>query len=148
MMVEFPFFVGRQEELQVIGETIAEAGKRQAVLIHGPGGIGKTRLAIQAAAERIESFSHGVFFVPLDPLSSADFLVSTIAEALRFTFYSKEDEKVQLLNYLREKKLLLIYLQVVLPSQLSFMLIQSNLFNLVRKNRMKILSFKIFICSL
>jgi tetratricopeptide (TPR) repeat protein len=44
MTTEFPFFVGRQEELGVIRQAIAEAGKRRAVLVHGPGGIGKTRL--------------------------------------------------------------------------------------------------------
>jgi predicted ATPase len=100
-------FLGRQEELKDIIKLIENPSCRLITLI-GPGGIGKTRLAIQAAAERIEKFQHGVYFVPLDPLSSAEFLVSTIAEALKFSFYSKEDEKVQLLNYLREKQLLLI----------------------------------------
>jgi predicted ATPase/class 3 adenylate cyclase len=100
-------FLGREEELKEVIKLIENPSCRLITLI-GPGGIGKTRLAIQAAAERIESFSHGVFFIPLDPLTSADFLVSTIAEALKFSFYSKEDEKVQLLNYLREKQVLLI----------------------------------------
>jgi hypothetical protein len=100
-------FLGREEELGKITELLRSPSCRLVTLI-GPGGIGKTRLAIQAAAEEIERFSHGVYFIPLDPLSSAEFLVSAIAEALKFSFYSKEDEKVQLLNYLREKELLLI----------------------------------------
>jgi predicted ATPase/class 3 adenylate cyclase len=100
-------FLGREEELGKITELLRSPSCRLVTLI-GPGGIGKTRLAIQSAAEEIERFAHGVYFIPLDPLSSADFLVSAIAEALKFSFYSKEDEKVQLLNYLREKELLLI----------------------------------------
>jgi len=44
MATEFPFFVNRQEELEIIQRAIAEVGKRQVVLAHGPGGIGKTRL--------------------------------------------------------------------------------------------------------
>ncbi|MEK6588239.1 MAG: NADH-quinone oxidoreductase subunit H, partial [Chloroflexota bacterium] len=48
-----------------------------------PGGVGKTRLALQAAAERIEAFAHGVYLVPLDAVSSPDFLVPTIADALK-----------------------------------------------------------------
>ncbi len=100
-------FLGREEELGKIMELLRGPSCRLVTLI-GPGGIGKTRLAIQAAAEEIERFAHGVYFIPLDSLSSAEFLVSAIAEALKFSFYSKEDEKVQLLNYLREKQLLLI----------------------------------------
>ncbi|TET20584.1 MAG: tetratricopeptide repeat protein, partial [Candidatus Cloacimonadota bacterium] len=100
-------FLGRESELGKITELLRSPSCRLVTLI-GPGGIGKTRLAIQAAAEEIERFAHGVYFIPLDPLSSAEFLVSAIAEALKFSFYSKEDEKVQLLNYLREKQLLLI----------------------------------------
>jgi predicted ATPase/Tfp pilus assembly protein PilF len=78
------------------------------ITLTGPGGMGKTRLSLQAAAEKVESFSHGVYFVPLAPLSSPEFIVSTIADALRFSFYSREAPKVQLLNYLREKALLLV----------------------------------------
>jgi hypothetical protein len=44
MTTEFPFFVNRQKELEVIRQAVSEVGKRQVVLVHGPGGIGKTRL--------------------------------------------------------------------------------------------------------
>jgi predicted ATPase len=100
-------FLDRETELADITKVLGDASCRLLTLI-GPGGIGKTRLAIQAAAEQIEHFSDGVYFVPLDPLSSADFLISTIAEALKFSFYSSEDEKTQLLNYLHEKEMLII----------------------------------------
>lgn len=44
MTAEFPFFVNRRDELEVIRQAIVRVGERQAVLVHGPGGIGKTRL--------------------------------------------------------------------------------------------------------
>ena len=100
-------FLGRESELKEIIKLLENPSCRLITLI-GPGGIGKTRLALQAAAEQIEQFTHGVYFIPLDPLSSANLLVSTIAGALKFSFYSREDEKVQLLNYLREKEMLMI----------------------------------------
>ena len=50
-MAEFPFFVNRQDELEVIRQAIAEVGKRQVVLVHGPGGLGKTRLLQQVREE-------------------------------------------------------------------------------------------------
>lgn len=100
-------FLGREKELAETTKLLRDPSCRLLTLI-GPGGIGKTRLALQAAAERIEDFSHGVYFIPLAPLISFDFLISTIADALKFSFYSKEDEKTQLINYLREKEMLLI----------------------------------------
>jgi len=100
-------FLGRREELTEITGRLHDPTCRLLTLI-GPGGIGKTRLSLQAAAEQIEAFPHGVYFVPLAPVNTPGLLVPTIADALKFTFYSREDQKVQLLNYLREKKLLLI----------------------------------------
>lgn len=100
-------FLGRREELAAIARHLLDPTCRLLTLI-GPGGIGKTRLSLQAAAEQIEAFPHGVYFVPLAPVSVPGLLVPTIADALKFTFYSREDQKVQLLNYLREKRLLLI----------------------------------------
>jgi predicted ATPase len=101
-----PFF-GRDEELDKIRELLTNPAKRL-ISIVGPGGMGKTRLVLQAAADQIERFSNGVFFVPLAPLTTIPALISAIASAARFSFYSREDEKVQLLNFLREKEMLLI----------------------------------------
>jgi predicted ATPase len=80
----------------------------------GPGGIGKTRLALQAAQNLVEApiasmaFPDGIYFVPLASISEPDFLVSAIAEALHFSFYSNVEPKQQLLDYLREKSMLLV----------------------------------------
>jgi len=74
----------------------------------GPGGIGKTRLALRAAAELGASFRDGVCFVALAPLSSAEFVVPAIAGALGLTFTGPADPKAQLLAFLRAKDLLLL----------------------------------------
>lgn len=100
-------FVGRESELAEVTKLLADRSCRLLTLI-GPGGSGKTRLALQAAAEKIEYFKQGVYFTQLAPLSSVDFLIATIASVLGFSFYSKEDEKTQLLNYLMEKEMLII----------------------------------------
>jgi predicted ATPase/class 3 adenylate cyclase/Tfp pilus assembly protein PilF len=100
-------FIGREEELAKILAYLDDPACRLLTLL-GPGGIGKTRLALQAAAQLIDAFQYGVYAVFLAPLSSADLIIPTIADALRFTFYSREDPKTQMINYLREKQLLLV----------------------------------------
>jgi len=100
-------FLGREEELKKITQLLANPSCRLLTLV-GPGGIGKTRLALQAGFERIGEFPHGVYFIALAPLSSAELLVSTIADSFKFSLHSREDPKVHLLNYLREKEMLLV----------------------------------------
>ncbi len=78
------------------------------VTLTGPGGIGKTRLVLQVAADLADRFADGAYLVFLAPVSSADFLVSTIANAMQFSFYGTTDPKMQLLTHLREKKILLV----------------------------------------
>jgi predicted ATPase/class 3 adenylate cyclase len=64
-------FVDRDAELRALGDALVEGGERLITLI-GPGGIGKTRLALQAAAEILESFDGGAWFVDLSECSDAD----------------------------------------------------------------------------
>ena len=100
-------FVGREREVAEVTVLLEDPACRLLTLI-GPGGVGKTRLALQAAAEKIENFAHGVHFVSLAPLSSVEFVVPCIADSLKFNFYSRKDPKIQLLDYLREKQMLLL----------------------------------------
>ncbi|HEX6383906.1 MAG TPA: tetratricopeptide repeat protein [Anaerolineae bacterium] len=104
-------FVGRDKELHEI-HSLLDNPLCRLVSVVGPGGIGKTRLVLEVASARIEMYRHGVFFVPLGSISSPDFLVSTIADTLNYTFYGSgrggEDPKTQLLNFLREKEMLLV----------------------------------------
>lgn len=100
-------FIGREKELAEITERLHDPSCRLLTLV-GQGGIGKTRLALQAATQMFSFFPDGCYFVPLASLSSADFLISTIANTIQFSFYSGEPPKSQLFNYLHEKNLLLI----------------------------------------
>ena len=100
-------FVGREEELAE-AVRLLENPECRLLTIVGPGGIGKTRLALEAAAAKVDSFLEGVYFVPLAPVDSVAFLVSAIADTLRFSFSGSQNPQLQLLNYLHEKELLLI----------------------------------------
>lgn len=96
-------FVGRDAELADIARLLSNPACRLLTLV-GPGGIGKTRLAIEA----VQRFPDRLCFVPLQPLTSSDFLVSAIADALDFQFYSGDEPEQQLLDFLRDKSWLLV----------------------------------------
>jgi DNA-binding SARP family transcriptional activator/predicted ATPase len=100
-------FVGRQAELAQIAQQLGRADCRLLTLI-GTGGIGKTRLALQAARQALDTFADGVYFVPLAGISSPEFMVPTIGEALGYPLSGKADPKRQLLNYLHQKEMLLV----------------------------------------
>jgi DNA-binding SARP family transcriptional activator/predicted ATPase len=101
--------VGRQAELAEIKDRLQDPACRLLSLV-GPGGSGKTHLALQAAAQQVGQFAHGVFFVSLAPLQSADAIAPAVAQALGLSFYSSGggDPEQQLLDYVRQKSLLLI----------------------------------------
>lgn len=106
-------FVGRLPELRALAQHLASPGVRL-ITILGPGGIGKTRLALAAAEAQLKSdrqphpFAHGVYFAGLARLESADLLVPAIVTALDFRFYEGVEPKEQLLNYLHRKEVLLV----------------------------------------
>jgi predicted ATPase len=100
-------FIGRTEELAVIAHRLDDPHCRLLTLV-GPGGIGKTRLAIEAASRRTHAFPDGVFFVGLQPIASIDNIIPTVANAVGFEFYEGHHPTAQLLRYLHERCLLLI----------------------------------------
>ncbi len=99
-------FVGRVSELAQITTQLVDPDCRLLTLT-GAGGIGKTRLAIRAA-EQTTTFPDGVFFISLASIDALDMIVPAIASALHFAFYTPEDAKIQLLNYLHSKGMLLV----------------------------------------
>jgi len=100
-------FVGRAKEVADITARLLNPDCRL-LTVTGLGGSGKTRLALQAANTAAAHFPHGAVFVPLQPLTRSDLLVPTIAQAVGLTFYGEGELHEQLLDYLRDKTLLLI----------------------------------------
>lgn len=100
-------FVGRERELADLAQLIADPNCRLLTLV-APGGMGKTRLALQAAAQQRDRFAHGVAFVPLAAIHSPAAVIPALADALGFSFYGPTSPRVQLFNYLRDKQMLLV----------------------------------------
>ena len=100
-------FVGREHELVELAELIVNPDGRCITLV-GPGGIGKTRLALKVAEQQQGKFLHGVAFIPLVSVGSVEAAIPAIANEIGFTFHGPVDPRIQLLNYLRDKQMLLV----------------------------------------
>ncbi|MBZ0303626.1 MAG: LuxR C-terminal-related transcriptional regulator, partial [Anaerolineae bacterium] len=101
-------FVGREAELDHLAALLANPEVRLMTIL-APGGMGKTRLALEAAEQQIGRFPDGVYFVPLTALSSPDPLMHTIAEHTAYDFQSDGRPPLQqILDFLRPKRLLLV----------------------------------------
>ncbi|NWF69392.1 MAG: tetratricopeptide repeat protein [Chloroflexi bacterium] len=98
-------FVGRSAELQEIARLLNDPTCRLLTLI-GQGGIGKTRLAVEAAGQA--AYRDGCHFISLAPVCSDEFIIPTIAETLKVFSMTNDEAKVQLHNFLRSKQLLLV----------------------------------------
>jgi predicted ATPase/Tfp pilus assembly protein PilF len=100
-------FIGREDELKALAGYLVNPDCRLVTLV-GPGGIGKTRLALQVAKAQVGMFNHGVYFLSLAATQSADLIPPAIAEALKFRLSGQQDPEEELLAYLHEKELLLV----------------------------------------
>ena len=74
-------FVGRERELAALQEVLAADATRLLTLT-GPGGVGKTRLALQIAADSLYAYPDGVWFVPLSLLRDSAAIPSTVARVV------------------------------------------------------------------
>ncbi len=100
-------FIGRETELTQLAERLASRSYR-IITLAGPGGIGKTRLALEAARANLHRFADGAFFVPLDGVAEASAIPAAIAAALNVTFSSDATPAEELLRILQAKQLLLL----------------------------------------
>ncbi|HEX5949279.1 MAG TPA: adenylate/guanylate cyclase domain-containing protein, partial [Actinomycetota bacterium] len=103
--VQLTSFVGRRRELDEVEETIR--GTRLLTLT-GPGGTGKTRLALQAAVELLPDYEDGVFFVALAPITERALVLPAVAQALGLPESTKGSTGEALVDHLRGKRLLLV----------------------------------------
>ncbi len=100
-------FIGRESQIPELVACLRRSDSRVLTLT-GPGGTGKTRLALQVAAELLDDFADGCWFVDLAPLTSADFVVPTIARALRLATQGASPILDRLQAFLASRHLLLV----------------------------------------
>ncbi|HEY7031505.1 MAG TPA: LuxR C-terminal-related transcriptional regulator [Thermomicrobiales bacterium] len=100
-------FVGREHEVQAVGGLLRRSDVRL-VSLTGPGGVGKTRLALRLAGDLASDFPDGVVFVPLAPIGEAALVPSTIAQALAVREAGGRPLREILEAFLRGRRLLLV----------------------------------------
>lgn len=104
-------FVGREEELASISERLDHPDCRLLTLV-GPGGAGKTRLAVQIGLEKADEFQDGIAYVSLVAIESHTALLTAVASGLgvEFSGRARDDaaRQTQLLNYLAGREMLLV----------------------------------------
>ncbi|MBC7811992.1 MAG: tetratricopeptide repeat protein [Burkholderiales bacterium] len=99
--------IGREEDVTAIRKRLLQSEVRLLTLT-GPPGIGKTRLALQVAAEVLDDFTNGVFFVALAPISDANLVATSIASTLGITEGGPRTPLERLKAFLRDKQMLLV----------------------------------------
>lgn len=99
--------IGRERELEELGALLGNPACRLITLV-GPGGIGKTRLALAAAEAQAGVFDDGTVFVPLAGISTTQFVAPAILSALDVALQGQRDPRDQLVEHLRGKELLLV----------------------------------------
>jgi predicted ATPase/class 3 adenylate cyclase len=99
--------IGREREVAAVGTLLRRTDVRL-VTLAGPGGIGKTRLAMQVAADLQDAYTDGVWFVDLAPIRDPALVLPRILQTLNLKEQGGPSPFVQLQAYLRDKQLLLL----------------------------------------
>jgi predicted ATPase/class 3 adenylate cyclase len=103
--VQVTSFIGREHELEVAAGLLA---RTRLLTLTGPGGTGKTRLALQLAADAAQDFPDGVWFVALEPLRDARLVLPTVAHTLGIMPRANEEPIDAVAAAVREQRLLLV----------------------------------------
>ena len=98
-------FVGRDKELAQGRQLLQQS---RLLTLTGPGGTGKTRLSLQIAAEARDSFTHGVYFVPLAPISDPELVASAVGQAIGVQEVGSREPLDALVEHVRDKQLLIV----------------------------------------
>ncbi len=120
--------IGRQREIEAVSFLLAGADVRLLTLT-GPGGVGKTRLAVQIAARLLPHFTDGVYFVDLASTHQTEQVVSAIARSLELREQSQSSLLVALKDQLRSRQILLVldnFEQVIIAAPLLTELLSGN----------------------
>jgi predicted ATPase/class 3 adenylate cyclase len=99
--------IGREKEVSEVCDLLRQDEIRLLTLT-GPGGTGKTRLALQAAADLLDDFPDGTYFAPLATLSEAELLLPAVAETLGVRESGEQPLDESLKDYLSERRMLLV----------------------------------------
>jgi predicted ATPase/DNA-binding SARP family transcriptional activator len=100
-------FVGRETELSQLAQLLADPLCRLVTVV-GPGGVGKTRLALQVANGHVTIFTHGVAFVAMAPVTDPRLIASAIADELQVSQLGGQSRRHQLIDYLSDRDMLLV----------------------------------------
>jgi predicted ATPase/class 3 adenylate cyclase len=100
-------FIGRETELAFLHALLSDS-KNRLITIVAPGGMGKTRLSLEAAGQMIHTFPQGIYFVALDRITAADMIVQSVADVLPISLSSNEDPKSRIMDYVHDKKILFV----------------------------------------
>jgi predicted ATPase/class 3 adenylate cyclase len=107
LAVQLTPLIGREKEVADVCETLRRLDVHLLTLT-GPGGTGKTRLGLQAAADLLDDFPNGVYFVELAALTDHNLVASTIAQTLGVTASGDRPILDSLKDYLQDKQMLLV----------------------------------------
>lgn len=101
-------FIGREPEIDIVLQQILDPTCRLLTLT-GPGGVGKTRLAVEVARRLEATYTGEVYFLPMAGIELPDSIVPELANSLGLSFSGPVSPKLQVIQALRRKSVLLIF---------------------------------------